>query len=208
MKWIRRISVGVLALFLLWLPVAWALTNFLVVEMSLEKADAILVLSGSAAYRERTEEAARLYHLGMAPKILLTDDGVKGGWNESLQRNPYFVERAKWALEESGVPSEVIEILPRTPGDGTNWEAEHVAETMTDRRLQSLMIVTSAYHSRRSLWTFKAIFRKHGLITELGVRSPPNSVHEPSSFTWWFYRNGWKIVVTEYSKFVIYQFQL
>ena len=66
--------------------------DFLIVEKQVENPDAIFVLSGSFAYGERTNKAAELFHAGKAPKIILTNDGEQAGWEESLQRNPFYWE--------------------------------------------------------------------------------------------------------------------
>ena len=59
----RAWRVAVAAL-LLWPFVAWGAARVLVVRAEVERADALVVLSGSAAYRERADEAARLYREG------------------------------------------------------------------------------------------------------------------------------------------------
>ena len=81
--WLIRLSV----LFLIWLLAAAFAAKFLIVERPLDRADAIVVLSGSSVYVERTAEAASLFQKGVAPKILLTNDDSQGGWNESEKRS-------------------------------------------------------------------------------------------------------------------------
>src|SRR5689334_17238322 len=67
-----------------------------------ERADAIVVLAGS--HQERVPAAAMLFRGGYAPLIILTNDGVRGGWSRKYQRNLYQVERAEEMLVDSGVP--------------------------------------------------------------------------------------------------------
>ncbi|MBL8125512.1 MAG: YdcF family protein [Pyrinomonadaceae bacterium] len=206
-KWWIRFSTGLGIILFLWMILAWFLSNFLVLTKPLEKADYILVLSGASAYRERVMEASRLFHLGITQKILLTDDGVKGGWDAVRERNPYFVERAKWLLEHQGVPESAIEVLPRAKGDGTVWEAELVADVVKERHVTSLLVVTSTYHSRRAIWIFEKVFEAKGLQPNLGVASPLPQPNEPPAFDWWLSRHGWSIVATEYSKYLYYWFK-
>ena len=122
MSWKFKVLVLMLILFLGWIFLAPFLATNLIVNKPLEKADAILVLSGSSVYKERTQKAAELYKQGVSRKVFLTDDGISAGWSQSEQRNPPFVELAKQELISQGVAETDIEILK---GDvtGTIWEA-------------------------------------------------------------------------------------
>src|ERR1051326_7471443 len=66
---------------------AWAAARFLIVKFEVESPDAIIVLSGSSTYLERAAWAAKLYREGRAPLIVVTNDGVIGGWDHSEDRN-------------------------------------------------------------------------------------------------------------------------
>src|SRR5688572_27901378 len=91
---------------------AWLGARALIVSAPLASADAIVVLSGSSAYPERTQKAAELYRDGRAPLVLLTDDHTRGGSSSAQQRNPFFVERATEELLTGGVPAEKLYIVP------------------------------------------------------------------------------------------------
>ncbi len=190
-------------LFFIWIPFAYGLASFLIVEKPLEKADAIFVLAGAAAYVERNQKAAELYRQGVAPKIFLTDDGLRGGWNQKEQRNPYFVERARWELIAQGVPENAIETLPGTVA-GTDEEAVLFAKIAAEKNLKSVLLVTSAYHTRRAFRTFEKAASKSGLSVELGVESPPPGEQTPKQFVWWLSRRGWRDVAGEYVKILYY----
>lgn len=113
---IVKFFAGSLALFLLWIFVAPLLAENLIVEKSLEHADAILVLGGSATYQERTDKAAELFKKGITAKIYLTDDNMRSGWSKSEQRNIPFVELAQRNLVNQGVPAESIEVVKPDAG--------------------------------------------------------------------------------------------
>ena len=193
----------ILGLFILWLLLAPLLATSLIVEKTLEKADAILVLSGSGAYIERNQEAAILYKQGVAPKIFLTNDGTAGGWNQKEQRNPYYAEKARWELISQGVPSEAIEILS-TIVNGTNDEADLFIKTAREKDLKSVLLVTSAYHSRRTLWTFEKTALKNNFSINIGIESPSTGQQTPLPSYWWLSRTGWKSVGEEYLKILYY----
>lgn len=192
-----------LILLLGWILLAPRLATLLIVEKPLAKADAIFVLSGSAAYIERNQKAAALYRQGVAPKILLTNDGIKGGWDKKERRNPYYVERARWELIGQGVPEDAIEILPGTVS-GTEAEAELLIKTTREKDLKSVLLVTSAYHTRRTLWTFEKTALKNNSSVEIGIESPPTGQQTPPPFYWWATATGWHAVAAEYVKIVYY----
>jgi uncharacterized SAM-binding protein YcdF (DUF218 family) len=190
-------------LILAWIFLAPFLAERLIVEKHLEKADAIFVLGGSSTYLERTGKAAELYKKGVAPKIFLTDDGLQGGWNDKEQRNPYFAERARWELIKQGVAENAIEILPRVV-EGTYDEAVLLEKTAKERNLKSVLLVTSAYHSRRAVWIFEKVLRPQNDSVEIGVESPPTGIQTPKPDFWWLSSKGWNFVAGEYLKTIYY----
>jgi uncharacterized SAM-binding protein YcdF (DUF218 family) len=169
----------------------------------LPRADAIVMLSGSATFRERADKAAELYHQGRSQTIILTNDNLQGEWSSPQQRNPYYYERAMEELRRVGVPQEKIQILV-TPVYGTYDEAILLRQYADTHGLRSLLLVTSAYHSRRALWTFRRVFSGNGAT--IGLESVETGIQTPSPATWWFHTRGWKMVAGEYLKFVYYRF--
>ena len=79
-RWARGWKV-VLILVLAWPFVAWLAALALIKTVSLPRADAVVVLSGSSAYIERSRRAAELYKEGRAPKVVLTNDNLRGPWS-------------------------------------------------------------------------------------------------------------------------------
>jgi uncharacterized SAM-binding protein YcdF (DUF218 family) len=198
-----KVSGFFLLLFLLWLLLAPLLAKCLIVEQPLEKADAILVLAGSHTYLERTQKAAELFKKGVAPRVFLTDDGEQAGWSKTERRNPPFVELARNSLIANGVPTENIEIL-EPPVSGTIYEARVLSEKARTANLKSVLIVTSAYHTRRAFSTFQRVFSKNNQPVQLGIASPPAGGQTPPPDRWWLSRFGWQMVAGEYVKSVGY----
>ena len=197
----RRIVKLLLVCILIWPFAAWAGARLLITDAPLAKADAIVVLGGSANYKERTHEAARLLLDGHSPRILITNDDRRGPWSSAEQRNLFFHERAFEELKNAGVPAERVELLPQ-PVSGTHEEAELVRQYARDHRFQSVLIVTSAYHSRRALWTFSRVFRDTGV--QIGLAHATTGGESPRPATWWLTRRGWRLVPTEYVKMIYY----
>ncbi|HEX8745684.1 MAG TPA: YdcF family protein [Pyrinomonadaceae bacterium] len=188
-------------LLVVWFMLAWVAAEALVVQASLPRADAILVLSGSSNYVERARHAARLYNEGRAPLILLTDDGQQGGWSTEEQRNPFFVERAVRELSRAGVPAEKITVLPGVVSS-TYAEAASLRDYAGRRGLRSVLIVTSAYHSRRALWTMRRV--TEGSDMNVGVDAPEAGGESPAPAIWWINPRGWQMVAGEYPKMLYY----
>ncbi|HEX8287343.1 MAG TPA: YdcF family protein [Pyrinomonadaceae bacterium] len=201
----RRFKVLIicLALFLGWIFIAPFLAESLIVEKPLEKADAILVLGGSSVYVERTQKAAEIYKTGVAPVIFLTDDGERTGWSKIEKRNVPYVEMAQRSLISQGVaPDAIVVLQPQVTG--TIYEARVLAQKAKAENLQSVLLVTSAYHTRRTLWTFERLFAENNVKTELGIVAPATGEQTPPPFIWWLSPRGWGLVAGEYVKFLVY----
>lgn len=194
----------VLTLALAWILLAWGAAEALIVHDGLARADAVVVLSGSSAYVERTRRAAELFHEGRAPLILLTNDNTRGGWSSAQQRNPYFVERATDELRKAGVPAEKIKIVPGL-ASGTRDEATILRGYVLSEGLRSILVVTSAYHSRRALWTLRKSFADTGVM--VGLEPAPVGASTPSAAFWWLRIDGWRAVALEYVKILYYWFK-
>lgn len=187
---------GFCLFFLVWIFLAPFLANLLIVEKPLERADAMWILGGSSTYLERTSKAAELYKQNVAPKIFVVNDGVFSGWNKAEQRNLPVYELARRELIAKGVPNGAIEVLPKLV-EGTKDEADLLVETAQIRNLKSVLLVTSAYHSRRTFWIFQRTVLKNNLSIEIGLQTPPKSFG-------WFSPNDWLFVSKEYVKMAYY----
>ena len=146
-------------------------------------------------------DKGRLLLDGRSQLILITNDNTRGPWSEVEQRNPFFNERARKVVTSSGVPAEKVDLLLQ-PVDSTYEEAELVKQYALDHSLHSVLIVTSAYHSRRALWTFTRVFRGTGIQVGL-IRVDPGD-QNPRPATWWLTTRGWRFVPTEYVKMLYY----
>jgi len=196
-----KILVVVALVFAGWVAVTPSLAAFLIVQRPLAKAEAIIVLSGSAAYKERTRKAAELYTQGVAPRIFLSDDGELSGWSRDERVNLPFVELARRELVSGSVPPDAITILPGQVS-GTDQEAKALAAEIERSPLGSVVLVTSAYHSRRSLRTFDKILK--GRRVEIGIEFAPLGFASPDPKYWWLSIRGWRSVGGEYVKSAVY----
>lgn len=184
-----------------WIILAPWLASYLIVEKPLGHADAMIVLSGAAVYKERTRKAAELYKQGVAPRIFITDDGDRAGWSQGERTNLRFVELEERELIANGVLPDAITVLPGQVF-GTDQEAKALADEITVRPVSSVVIVTSAYHSRRALRTFEKILA--GKNVEIGIAHAPTGEQTPDPNYWWLVPRGWQMVAWEYVKSAVY----
>lgn len=170
------------------------LSRALVVQVTLPRADAIVVMAGAPVYFDRVAKASRLFLDGRAPRIVLTNDGVRGSWSRTLQRNPFYFERAILRLNQAGVPSSAIDVLPGRV-TGTFEEASRIAAFAREHGFKSLIVVTSDFHTRRTFWSVRRALR--GAAIDVGVEPAASSAD-------WWKTNGLQAVFSEYGKMMYY----
>jgi uncharacterized SAM-binding protein YcdF (DUF218 family) len=195
-RWRRFCAVLVVAL-LVWGLVAWCAGSFLIVRSELASADVLVLLSGASDYTERAQHAAALWREHRAPRILVTNDGTRGPWSEAQQRNPFFYERSLVELQRAGVPAESLYVLPQEVSS-TYQEANEIRAYAEANGVRSVIVVTSAYHSRRALWTYRRVFNDSKFV--IGVS--PTAAER--SALWWLTITGWRTIPVEYVKLIYY----
>jgi len=111
----------------------------LVVSVPLKKADALIVLGGEPL--ARPQEAARLFKEGVAQRIFVTGvgDAVK------IRR----------VLVGAGVPASAITMEMKATTTYTN--ATLLKPLLESAKVHSALIVTSPFHTRRALATFRKV---------------------------------------------------
>lgn len=148
--------------------------NFLVVNERPHPADVIIVLSGDTG---RIEQGVMLYQDGYASKIIIAGDASR-----ELERQALYL----------GVPER--NILVDVNSTTTFGNAYYSAQIMRDQGFKSAIVVTSAYHTRRSTIIFSQFFR--GLKFTVCASPYDSSI----STSWWKNRRIEAYVVSEYIK--------
>ena len=195
----KLLNLGIVLLGL-WL-IAWSAAKLLVVSAPLQRADVIVIMAGSAVFKERAQRAAELYREGRGSKIILTNDNQQSGWISDEQRNIPYHELVARFLRRQGIPDEAIETLPE-PISSTHEESQLLRRYAEARGIHSLLIVTSAYHSRRALWTRRRTFAPTAIT--IGLDTVPPGQQAPRPAIWWLHLRGWQLVPGEYVKLVYY----
>jgi uncharacterized SAM-binding protein YcdF (DUF218 family) len=188
----------------LWCVVAWVAARALIVDAPLARADALVILSGAPVYRERLLHGAELFAAGHSAKVVLTNDGGRGSWSRTLQRNPLMSERGLLQLGQAGVPATSIDVISDRVRS-TYDEAVAVRQYAIEHNLKSVLVVTSQYHSRRALWTFRRVLGDAHIA--VGISPAPPAPGTPTTGNWWWQFQGWDMVAGEYVKLAYYRFQ-
>ena len=152
--------------------------RWLVAEDALEKASAIVVLSGRMPLRAM--EAAKLYREGYAPKVWLTHSTEPGATLRAMGisyvgEDVYDVQ----VLVHQGVPPAAIHML-QPPIINTADEIAAVSAALEEEKGSTVIIVTSKVHTRRVriLWRRLAAGRGHAI-----VRAASDDPFDPRR--WW-----------------------
>jgi uncharacterized SAM-binding protein YcdF (DUF218 family) len=168
------VVVGLVAVVIIFLGVG----RWLIVEDPLDKAHAIVILSGRMPMR--ATEAARLYTAGYAPQVWLTRAVEPAA---SLQEmhiayigEDFFNSRV---LMHEGVPSNAIHVLEQ-PINNTADEITVIAAELERERGSAVIIVTTKAHTRRvrALWRDLSGGRGRAI-----VRAAPTDTFAPDH--WW-----------------------
>ncbi|HVO57087.1 MAG TPA: YdcF family protein [Dongiaceae bacterium] len=121
----------------------------LVVEDTLERSDAIIILSDDNFYGDRATRAAEVYRQNLAPVVVAS--GVR------LRPFAGIAELMTHDLVERGVPRERILPFPQD-ADNTREEAEALKKLIQEKSWKSVIVVTSNYHTRRARYIVEKIW--------------------------------------------------
>ena len=176
-------------------PVLRSFATFLIREDSLQKADAIFILSGGAY--DRGNEAAKLFDAGWAPRIICT------GGNEIPMLCVFDIDTlesdmARCNLLQLGIPDSII-VMVRM-GTSTKEEFKIIKKFCAEHRYKRIIIVTSKLHTYR----VDNVFRNplHDSDIELIIRGAPSSRF--NELEWWQSEEGLIAVNNEWLKTFYY----
>jgi uncharacterized SAM-binding protein YcdF (DUF218 family)/glycosyltransferase involved in cell wall biosynthesis len=133
-------------------PLVWFIGDQLVVRHAPLKTDAIVVFSGNGetsyrndSYQRRALDAVHFYKQGYAPSIYLSS-----GRDQDISE----VEVIKLYLQDKGVEPSAIHILNTYP-KSTTENVQLVSQQLRNQGAHSILFLTSPYHGRRALWTWR-----------------------------------------------------
>ncbi len=174
----------------------------------LPNAEAIVVLGGSTANNRlnwfesldksntvtRVDTAARLYHAGRAPVVIVSGAALEGSVSEAqIMAN---------SLRQHGVPDDAI--LQENRSFTTYENVVYTSRLLEEKGYDDILVVTSALHMPRAM----AVFRKHGINAVAAGSAPQIVVPEDASFSFWLpsarVLSASRSVVKEYVGMLVY----
>ena len=181
-----------------------ALGQFLVVEETPGKADAVIVLSTGIDIYPRWIEAARLYRSGYV-KLVVVNGNRKTDVLRRLEaqglRFPYpWDTHARAVLTFLGVPDTAIVSIAAEDAFDTISEARIVAAELPRHRIKTALITTSRFHTRRArrIWHDAAQGTLQS-VTMIAAQDDPYSADR-----WWYEPRQIRWVMAEYGGWLMY----
>ncbi len=180
-------------------PILTGLANYLVnTDSPLQKADLIFVLNGD--YNTRPFTASNLYKQGFAPLVAIAQAQSSPAQSLGLVDNPTDI--AVEVMKLSGVPSDKLLVLEDIgPATSTFDEARALRRYIEAHKLNSVILVTSAFHTRRSRWIFERELA--GLPVDLLVTASAHTGFDAGN--WWQSEEGLIFLNNEYIKLIFYK---
>ncbi len=175
-------------------PISRFVAESWIIEDSLEKADALMVLSGDNFYGDRATRAAELFREGKAPVVVAS--------GRRLRPNAGVAELTEHDLVERGVPKEKI-LRFAHDADSTREEAEALAKLARTKKWRKVIVVTSNYHTRRARYIFRRVFPPD---TETRVASARDGEFDPER--WWEKRVSTKELMREFAAMAVAVWEL
>jgi uncharacterized SAM-binding protein YcdF (DUF218 family) len=176
---------------------------FLVYAQSPQKADVIVVLNGRDC--ERSLAAVDLYNNGYSKLIVMAEIMKQPGTDEFRKRVKKNINRKmffQWAIESMGVPEDSFKLI----GDGissTYDEALVIKQFMLDSHYQSILLVTSKWHSKRAYLTFQSVFKRDD-NQDLRILVYPSKYDTFNPDAWWKQSDGAELIFYEYVRLIYY----
>lgn len=179
-------------------PALTGLGNFLIeVDDPLHKADLLFVLNGD--YDTRPFYTMELYRQGLAPRVVIAQAEDSPAVELGVVENSTQI--AVQIMSHEGLPPEALLILNKeSPVTSTFDEARALKNYVQANQVGSVILVTSAFHTRRARWILEKELQ--GVEVELQVAGAPHSGFNARN--WWRTEDGLVFVNNEYIKLLFY----
>jgi len=173
--------------------------TWLVKESVPSHADALVLLMGN--FTDRVLKTADLYRSGIADRVIIAEESM-GGYKGLTDRGVKIISHTSQAVRSLvalGVPADSITIL-RGDARSTLDEAVIVRDYIgTNPGLDTLILVSSPYHLRRSSVIFGKAFKEAGLTVFTGT-SGSGTYTGFDADRWWRSKEDIQHVLTEVIK--------
>ena len=176
------------------------IADYLIVSDKLKPADVIVLLNSEV--NTRPFLASELYQQGLAPVIVIARSESTPTVDLGLVPNDTDISVA--VMEKLGVPADKVAILP-FPGGVTSTfdEATAVRQYVIAHQTHRIILVASAFQSRRARWTFEKVLA--ALPVTLEMVAVPYAGFDQTN--WWKNETGLITLNNEYIKWFYYLFK-
>ena len=202
-KWLKRLGIALLVLGVLPIagytcraPLLRRAANLWIVNEPLSRADVIVVLGGGTD--TRPFEAARLFHLGLAPRILLMNPRPSPATDLGLL--PTEADLGRHILLKKNVPDGDIFFAADIVTNSYD-ESIAVRNWAKANRVRRVIIPTDIFHTRRVHWLYAKELKGTGIQVE--IEAVP--VREYTTTDWWQHEQGVIAFQNEVLKFAYYR---
>lgn len=189
----------------LWMPLA---AKFLMVRDNIEKADAVVVLSGDWNFK-REEGAVELYKEGLVGRIIrvlekenIAFDIMKRLLGTDVTQKELYARY----FESKGINGNAV-ILREGIATSTFDELGAAKDVVLKNHFKSVILLTSDYHMRRALMTAKWVFGSDDIkIYNATIYTKGFNPND-----WWLHERSIKEVIFEYLNtgfYLVYHFML
>ena len=174
--------------------------DYLIVSDKLQAADVIVLLNSE--FNTRPFRASELYRQGFAPIILIARSESTPTVDMGLLPNDTDISVT--VMEKLGIPADKIIVLP-FPGGVTSTfdEASAVRQYVAAHQTYRIILVASAFQTRRARWIFEKVLA--GLPVRLEMVAVPYAGFDQTN--WWKNENGLITLNNEYIKWFYYLFK-
>jgi uncharacterized SAM-binding protein YcdF (DUF218 family) len=197
----KIVKIGMLLLFVLGIlylmrrPILLGLSSFLIVEGEIGVIKYAFVLSGGAF--DRGTKAADLFHQGKVEHFICT--GVNQSPDlKALGFDTLESDLTKIHMMNLGVPDSIITLMRL--GTSTLEESNAILNYCLNHSIDTVLIISSKFHTRRVYQVFTEKFAKQGR-TVLIQGAPSSSYNEEK---WWESEYGLIALNNEYLKQLYY----
>ena len=167
-----------------------------VVDEPLTNADAIVILGGCP--ETRPFAAARLFHDGVAPRILYMNVRVSAA--EAIAGLIPEREKTRLLLLSNSVPESAITLI------GTNvastYDESRAVRAWTEQSgARSILIPTDPFHTRRVRWIFNKELQGTGTVIDVVAINAASY----RTVDWWKHEEGLIAFQNEFIKYIYYR---
>jgi uncharacterized SAM-binding protein YcdF (DUF218 family) len=158
-------------------------------QFDCQRVDAVVAISGGDT-QARTNQAISLYKNGWATKLVFAGAAAD-------KSGPSNAEAMQSQAVQSGVPASAI-LLDET-SETTSQNAANTRALFDKNNIQSVILVTSAYHQRRAGLEFG---KRAG--AEIRIVNHPVASDKQWNQWWWMTPGGWWLALSEFFKIIAF----